>query len=146
MCGIVFMCLHGSRCRIDSAFLQITRPQQMHATLYTPPPMLCLVISHFCCVVFSSFTLNHLSPHVNQSQNREASTISGPGSGVILGRQDQAAVQELKPPHPDLPPPLPPLSPPPHLPPLPAGQEQDTAASSKNHQGKIGKGELSQKA
>lgn len=60
-----------------------------------------------------------------------------------MGRGDQAVNQELTPPHSDIPPPPPPPPPPPHLPPsLPAGQGQDTAVSSKNHQGKAGKGKL----
>ncbi|XP_074488228.1 zinc finger CCHC domain-containing protein 14 [Sebastes fasciatus] len=80
----------------------------------------------------------------HKSQTREAGTLSGLGSGVTMGRRDQAVSQELTPPHPDLPPPSPktppPPPPPPHLPPpLPAGQGQDAAAPTKNHQGKAGK-------
>ncbi|XP_044050903.1 zinc finger CCHC domain-containing protein 14 isoform X7 [Siniperca chuatsi] len=81
----------------------------------------------------------------DKSQTREAGTVSGPGSGVTVGRRDQAVSQELTPHHPDLHPPLPPPPPippppPPHLPPpLPAGQGQDAATPTKNHQGKAGK-------
>ncbi|XP_070686898.1 zinc finger CCHC domain-containing protein 14 [Pempheris klunzingeri] len=80
----------------------------------------------------------------HKSQTREAGTVSGPVSGVAIGRRDQAVGQDLTPPQPDLPPlphpPPPPPPPPPPLPlPVPAGQGQDTAAPTKNHQGKAGK-------
>ncbi|XP_035858601.1 zinc finger CCHC domain-containing protein 14 isoform X6 [Sander lucioperca] len=69
-----------------------------------------------------------------QGQTKEA----GAGSGLTMGRRDQAVSQELPPPQPDLPPPPPPTPPPPP-PPLPAGQGQDAAAPTNNHQGKAGK-------
>ncbi|XP_055365537.1 zinc finger CCHC domain-containing protein 14 isoform X2 [Betta splendens] len=75
---------------------------------------------------------------------REASTVSGPGSGVTMGRGDQAVKQELTTLPSDLHPLPPPPPPPPpsssHLPPaLLAGQSQDVPASTVNHQGKVGK-------
>ncbi|XP_038561710.1 zinc finger CCHC domain-containing protein 14 [Micropterus salmoides] len=83
----------------------------------------------------------------HKSQTREAGKVSGPSSGVTVGRRDQAFSQDLTPPHPDLPPPPPPPPlppppppPPPHLPrPLPAGQGQDASAPTKSHEGKAGK-------
>ncbi|XP_030282739.1 zinc finger CCHC domain-containing protein 14 isoform X1 [Sparus aurata] len=82
----------------------------------------------------------------HKSQNRETGVVSGPGSGVSMGRRDQAVSQELSPPQKDLPPPPPPLPPPPppppppsHLPPpQPAGQGHDAPAPTKNFQGKAG--------
>ncbi|XP_035858600.1 zinc finger CCHC domain-containing protein 14 isoform X5 [Sander lucioperca] len=70
----------------------------------------------------------------HKGQTKEA----GAGSGLTMGRRDQAVSQELPPPQPDLPPPPPPTPPPPP-PPLPAGQGQDAAAPTNNHQGKAGK-------
>ncbi|XP_030282743.1 zinc finger CCHC domain-containing protein 14 isoform X5 [Sparus aurata] len=83
---------------------------------------------------------------IDESQNRETGVVSGPGSGVSMGRRDQAVSQELSPPQKDLPPPPPPLPPPPppppppsHLPPpQPAGQGHDAPAPTKNFQGKAG--------
>lgn len=101
------------------------------------------------CGVKLSFIEHPLNPLL-QSQNRETGAVSGPGSGVSMGRRDQAVSQELSPPQKDLPPPPPPLPPPPppppppsHLPPpQPAGQGHDAPAPTKNFQGKAGEGEL----
>ncbi|XP_039663905.1 zinc finger CCHC domain-containing protein 14 isoform X2 [Perca fluviatilis] len=70
----------------------------------------------------------------HKSRTKEA----GAGSGFTMGRRDQAVSQALPPPQPDLPPPPPPTPPPPP-PPLPAGQGQDAAEPTNNHQGKAGK-------
>lgn len=76
MCGIVFMCLHGSRCRIDCLYLQITHSQQVHTT-----PDIVSSISHFCCVVLSSFTLNHLSPLCARARTERPAPSQGQAQG-----------------------------------------------------------------
>lgn len=135
-CVTLFPCPHVGA---DAEF--IIWLLQLILQVYIRLPILYVVIPHLCFVVLSSIMLNHLSPLRFQSQTREASTISGVGSGVTMGRRDQPVSQEFSSLHPDVPPPSPP---PPRLPPpIPTGQVHDAAAPSKNRQGKIGKGEQS---
>lgn len=126
--------------------LQLKHLKSRHTTLYRPPPILYAVIS----LLLSSFSLIYLSPLFSKNQTKGATTASGPGSGVTIGRRDQGVSKEHSshsdlapsPPPPPPPPPTPPL-PPPHLPPpVPPGQGRDAAATSKNHQEKVGKGDF----
>lgn len=90
------------------------------------------VFAAVCVVILN---LSDFIPSL-KSQTKEAGTASG----VASGQGDQAMSQELPSPNPDLRPPLPPAH---HLPSLPAGKGQDTAAPVKSHKGKAGKGEQS---
>lgn len=75
-----------------------------------------------------------------QRQPREVSTVPPLGSGAKMG-QNHEEREELRSPHPD-PHPLPHAPSPPHIPlPLPHSQGQEVASSSKDYQGKAGKGE-----